>query len=181
MQGIPTTSVDRTILDLAAVADIDELEDALDAALRKRLTSLARLRLRLRNEEGRRGMRNLRALLRDREADGGPSHSRFETRLNRLLLSRGLPALRQYTIWDGGKFVARVDFCYPEAKLIVEADSLRWHSSRRAWQRDIERRNHMTALGWQVLHVTWEDLTRRPDQTVARIRALLQPQLPIGH
>lgn len=177
IEGIPTTNIDRTLMDLAAVLDIDALEDALDSALRKRLTSIARLRLRVRQGSGRRGMNNLRKLLTERSPEGQPTQSRFETRLNRLLLDGELPALRQHTVWDGGEFVARVDFCYPDAKLIVEADSYRWHSSKRAWQRDIERRNHLTTLGWQIVHITWEDLTRRPQATLARIRALIQPQL----
>lgn len=133
--------------------------------------------MRLRQDSGRRGTQTLRRLLDERGADGHPTQSRFETRLNRLLLTGGLPALRQFTVWNGGEFVARVDFCYPDAKLIVEADSYRWHSGKRAWQRDMERRNQLTELGWQIIHITWEDLTRRPQETLTRIRALLQPQL----
>lgn len=153
------------------------IEDALYSALRKRLTSLARLRLRLRRENRRRGIASLRKLLDEHSVDGQPTASRFETRLNRLLLNGGLPAVRQHTVWNGGEFVARVDFCFPEARVIVEADSYRWHSSKRAWQRDIERRNQLTTLGWQIVHITWDDLTRRPQATLARIRALMQPQL----
>lgn len=177
VDGIPCTGIDRTLVDLSAVLAIDPLEDALDAALRKRLTSVSRLNLRVRQEAGKRGMKKLRSLLSERSNDGHPSESRFETRLNRLFLNGGLPALRQHTVWDGGEFVARVDFCYPEAKLIVEADSYRWHSSRRAWQRDMARRNQLTALGWQIVHITWEDLVKRPAATTERIRSLVQPQL----
>ena len=177
IDGIPTTNIERTLMDLAAVVDIDALEDALDSALRKRLTSIARLRMRANQGSGRRGMNNLRKLLSERTSEGQPTQSRFETRLNRLLLDGGLPPLRQHTVWDGGEFVARVDSCYPEAKLIVEADSYRWHSGKRAWQRDIERRNQLTTLGWQIVHVTWDDLIRRPQATLARIRAMTQPQL----
>lgn len=177
IEGIACTGIDRTLMDLAAVLDIDRLEDALDSALRKRLTSPARLRMRLQRETGRRGVSKLNKLLLERGRDGKPTESRFETRLNRLLIDGGLPALRQFTVWDGGQFVARVDFCYPEAKLIVEADSYRWHSGRKAWQRDIERRNQLTALGWQIIHITWDELTRKPTATLARIRNLMQPQL----
>lgn len=177
IDGIPTTNIERTLMDLAAVVDIDALEDALDSALRKRLTTIARLRMRANQGSGRRGMNNLRRLISERTSEGQPTQSRFETRLNRLLLDGGLPPLRQHTVWDGGEFVARVDFCYPEAKLIVEADSYRWHSGKRAWQRDIERRNQLTTLGWQIVHVTWDDLIRRPQATLARIRAMTQPQL----
>lgn len=179
IDGIPVTKIERTLIDLAAVLDTDALEDALDSALRRRLTSVNRLRLRVRAEQQRNGIRRLRSLLAERDDKGRPSASRFETRLNRLFLSAGLPGLREFTIWDGGEFVARVDFCFPEAKLIVEADGYRWHSNRRAWQRDRERRNRLTSLGWQVIQVTWEDLTRRPDRTIDRVRSMLQPRLPL--
>ncbi|HWC14147.1 MAG TPA: type IV toxin-antitoxin system AbiEi family antitoxin domain-containing protein [Actinomycetota bacterium] len=177
IDGIPCTAIDRTIMDLAAVLDLDSVEDALESALRKRCTSVSRLRFRIARESHRRGVSKLRKLLDERSSDGQPTESRFETRLHRLLRDGGLPPLRQLTVWDGGVFVARVDFCYPEAKVIVEADSYRWHSSKRAWQRDIERRNQLTALGWQIVHITWEDLTRRPQATLTRVRALMQPQL----
>jgi very-short-patch-repair endonuclease len=177
IDGIPCTGIDRTLMDLGLVVDADALEDALDSALRKRLTSVARLTMRLRQQPGRRGSGNLKKLLVERSSDGKPTESRFETRLHRLLLNGGLPPLKQHTVWDGGEFVARVDFCYPEAKVIVEADSYRWHSSKRAWQRDMDRRNQLTTLGWQIVHITWDDLIRRPSATLSRIRSLLQPSL----
>lgn len=180
VEGIPVTTPERTLIDLAGTEDVDQLEDALDSALRRRLTTVRRLQLRLRAEDGRRGVGKLRKLLAERDGDGRPSESRFETRLNRLLLDHGLPATRQFKIWNGGSFVARVDFCFPEAKLIIEADGYQWHSSRRAWQRDRERRNELTELGWQVIQLTWDDVTRYTDRTVQRLRSLLQPQLPLS-
>ena len=179
IDAIPVTRIERTLIDLAATEDIDKLEDALDSALRRRLTSLNRLRLKVRAAEGRRGIGKLRGLLDERDERGRPSASRFETRLNRLLISSGLPAMREFKIWDGGEFVARVDFCFPDGKLIVEADGFRWHSGRRAWQRDRERRNQLTAMGWRVIQATWDDLTRHPEGLIERIRCLLQPRLPI--
>ena len=179
IDAIPVTRVERTLIDLAAVEDIDKLEDALDSALRRRLTTLNRLRFKVRAAEGRRGIGKLRSLLAERDERGRPSASRFETRLNRLLIKSGLPAVREFKIWDGGEFVARVDFCFPEGELIVEADGFRWHSGRRAWQRDRERRNQLTAMGWRVIRATWDDLTRHPEELIERIRCLLQPRLPI--
>lgn len=177
IDGIPVTRIERTLVDLAGVLDPDALEDALDSALRRRLTTVAKLRLRVAAENGRKGIATLRGLLNERDDKGRPPASRFETRLNRLLLRSGLPALREFTIWNGGEFVARVDFCLPEGKLIIEADGFRWHGGRRAWQRDRDRRNQLTAMGWRVIQATWDDLTRHPDRLIERVRALLQPRL----
>ena len=53
--------------------------------------------------------------------------------------------------------MAIVDFAYPDIKLAIEAEGYRWHSSRARWERDLERRNELTALGWRVIHVTWAE------------------------
>lgn len=180
VEGIPVTSPERTLVELAAVEGPDRLEDALDTALRRRLTTVRRMQLRVRAEGGRKGIGKLRKLLAERDGEGRPSESRFETRLHRVLDDHGLPPTRQFTIWNGGDFVARVDFCFVEAKLIVEADGYQWHSSRRAWQRDRERRNELTEMGWRVIQLTWDDVTRHAARTVERLRALLQPQLPLS-
>lgn len=66
-----------------------------------------------------------------------------------------------------------MDAAYPEGMLALEADGYRWHAGRRAWLRDLRRRNRMAALGWRVLHVTHSDLRDRPGEVVAEVRSLL--------
>ena len=44
IKGIPTTSVTRTLIDLAGTVTLEALEEALDDALRRGLTDLGRLR-----------------------------------------------------------------------------------------------------------------------------------------
>lgn len=68
---------------------------------------------------------------------------------------------------DEGVFLGRVDLAYPEARLLIEAESYRHHSGKNAWQHDFSRRNDFTSRGWHVLDVTWEDLCLRPDKVVA--------------
>jgi len=67
----------------------------------------------------------------------------------------------------------RVDFAYPDARVAIEADGFRWHSSRQQFERDRARRNALTAMGWTVLHVTWEELSKRPGEVAAIVRATL--------
>ena len=68
----------------------------------------------------------------------------------------------------------RVDFAYPAARVAIEADGFRWHSSRQQWDRDRARRNALTAMGWTVLNVTWAELRDNPDAVINTISALLQ-------
>lgn len=174
--AIRTTSATRTLIDVSAVDDRDRVELALEDALRRKLTSLPRLRWALDTEEVRRrpGVKALRSLVAGVERSKRVTESGFETRLHQELRKRGVPLpVRQFEIKQGRRTVARPDFSYPDRKLIVEAVSYRWHSGRTAWARDQSRANELAALGWRLINVTWEDLRDRPDQTIGRVdRAL---------
>lgn len=175
IDAIPVTSCTRTLIDLASVVSADTLEEALDEVLRRRLTSLSRLRWRIAQlrRRGRPGIGVLRQLVEARA--GGPGlDSVLETRLLRLLRRAGLPTPAcQYEIRDRGRLLARVDFAYPQARLAIEVDGYRWHSGRARWERDLGRRNALTALGWRVIHVTSSDLEHRPDRIVRMIAQVL--------
>jgi very-short-patch-repair endonuclease len=144
---------------------------ALDDALRRRLVTVAQLRRRL-GRAGGRG-RSGTALLRDFvDARAGLTRapeSGLETRLLRVLRAAGLPRPAvQHRI---GNY--RVDFAYPGARVAIEADGFRWHSTRQQWDRDRARRNALTAMGWTVLHVTSTQLREQPEEVVNTIRTTL--------
>ena len=171
-----TTSPTRTLLDLAAVVDAGVLELSLEDALRRRLTSLPRIRWQLATigGQGRRGTDALRRLVQRYEPGGEISESAFEVLLHQLLRRAKLPEpRRQFEIRQGSIHLGRADFAYPGPKLIIEAVSFRWHSGRTAWSRDQARWNAVTAAGWRVLNVTWEDLTLHPRELAVRIREAL--------
>ncbi len=175
VDAIPVTTPTRTLIDLAAVVSVEVLEEALDDALRRRLTTIARLRWRLDNlaRRGRGGITAIRKILDARNPGAAGPQSPLETRVARLIRRAGLPEpVRQYHVRDGNRLIAVVDFAYPEVKVAVEADGYRWHSGRAQWERDLSRRNRLASLGWQVIHVTAADL-RRPDDVVAIITAAL--------
>lgn len=77
---------------------------------------------------------------------------------------------RQFEIADKGGFVARVDFCFREAKLVVEADSYKYHSGKLHWEADLERRNRLTASGYTVLNVTHRQIEQKNPLIVEAIR-----------
>jgi very-short-patch-repair endonuclease len=174
--AIPVTTPTRTLIDLAAVLSADILEEALDDALRRRLTTLRRLRWRLDalGSRGRAGTGVLAELIEARSGGQARSESVLETRFLRLLRQRGLPLpVCQHEVREGDRVLARVDFAYPAARLAVEVDGYRWHSGRARWEHDLDRRNALTARGWRIIHVTWSDLERRPDLVIRTIAAVL--------
>ena len=74
---------------------------------------------------------------------------------------------------DSG-IIGRVDFAYKDARLVLEADSRRHHSSWLDAQADRRRDAALLAAGWYVLRVTWDQLVRRPDEFVAAVRSALR-------
>jgi very-short-patch-repair endonuclease len=62
------------------------------------------------------------------------------------------------------------DFHWPHRRLVVEADSYRWHRSPSALNDDRERDVELTLAGYRVLRFTYEQVTRRREYVV---RALL--------
>lgn len=158
IRGLPVTSVDRTLLDLAAVVPLQRFEIALDSALGRGLTSTRRLASEIGAQaRGRPGAAALRRAVVNYQHP--PIESRLERRFLKLVRAAGLPvATAQHEIYAEGKFVARVDFAYTELRLGIELDGYQWPSGWRRWARDLVRRNELTTLRWKVLHITFEDV-----------------------
>jgi hypothetical protein len=177
------TSADRTLIDLASVLNEARLESCLEEALHQRLLDPADLRIRLSScgSRGRRGAGTLRQLLDMRGPDCAPTESDLETLLLRVLRKARLPApQRQYEVWNGHEFVARLDFAYPDAHLAIQADSYRWHSRRRAWEKDIHQRNKLQVLGWRLRPTTYGELKYRPELFAKDVAYLLRARHPLG-
>ena len=173
---IPVTTPERTIIDLASLVPLHLLAIVVDDGLRRKIARLERLQRRLGEiADGRHhGVRALRRLVDERV--GRPvSESTFETVLLPALRAARLPEpIPQHKIRDGSRVVARPDFAYPDLMIAIEADSRAHHSSPSDWERDLARRNRLTAMGWLVIQVTWWRLHNDLDAVVAEIaRALL--------
>jgi very-short-patch-repair endonuclease len=106
----------------------------------------------------------------------GKSGSVFESLTRVSLLDAGVPAPRtQFNVRtrDGG-WIGRVDFAWPEARVILECDGYEFHSSRVAFERDRRRWAALTRAGWRVVTVTWTQVVSSPSYVVGLIRDLLE-------
>ena len=167
--GIRVTCVSRTLCDLAAVLGERDLELTLDHALsRRRVTMLAVLATLLSLPSNSKGSGAMRRLLSARGDGRARAESPLELELHRILERARIPG------WDPQHEVAgcRIDAAFPEARLAVQMDSYRHHSSRSDWVRDHRRHSNLVTAGWRVLPVTNEDLLRE-NELVTRIRAAL--------
>lgn len=176
IDGIPCTTVPRTVLDLAARLRPRELarlvEDLwlggrLDAdVLLDRLGGWAR--------RGRRGTRALRTILEERF--GEPlAESELEARFLEVVRSAGLPQPDQQVVLrlSDGQFV-RIDFVWRHRDVLVEVDGRRWHARSETMSADHKRDNEHVLAGRVPLRFTWEHVVREPSYVVAALeRALL--------
>ncbi len=92
VDGIPTTTVARTLLDLAEVLHPEALAEALDRAEILRIFDLADLKRVLANNPGRHGLPSLQALLSSLHPQTKRSKNRFERRLFELLRTEDSPS-----------------------------------------------------------------------------------------
>ncbi len=176
IDGIPVAECVRAVVDSASVLTGDELEATVDAVIRQRLATVDSLNRQIERigTSGRKGLGTLARLLADRDVSARVPESAFNRLVGQLLVDAGLPRpVYELVIRTGGRFVARADLAYPEARLAIECDSERWHRTRRAFVADPRRRNRMLVAGYRVLSFTWDDYATRPDEIVATVATTL--------
>jgi very-short-patch-repair endonuclease len=175
--GLPVTSVRRTILDLTETRE-PRAERVLDQAIARDLTSLGQMWLLYEEEwtRGRRGIAILRARLSERTPGRGPDDSELELLLEAIIRDFALPEpFRQRPVSLSMKDI-RVDYCYPDARLIIEADSYAFHGDRSTFNSDRERDAELQLLGWRVLRFTWAQLRWQREWVAEMIRLHLDAE-----
>ncbi|HTL86133.1 MAG TPA: DUF559 domain-containing protein [Acidimicrobiia bacterium] len=166
VDGIPCTSATRTLIDCAPFVDGESLETAFELARRMGLTSVRAVEQRI--GRGRPGTTMMRDVL--RHATVRPKESKLEVKFARLLRSSALPRPQpQIEI-----AAYRVDYLWPRYKAVCECDGFEWHGSRLQWKRDRRRIAAIEAAGYRITHVTWDDVTKYPNETLARIGLTLR-------
>lgn len=164
VDGFPVTTPVRTALDMASLLRRRRLEWLIDDLLAAQAFTgdeLHRLFLRV-ARRGKPGMGNVRFVLESRGPGYVAPASRLERLLLDVLLDAGLPEpVRQHPL-PSRAGPGRVDFAYPEYRLLIEADSRRWHTRSADFETDRQRDNEATAVGWAILRFTWLQLTESP-------------------
>ncbi len=167
-EGIPVTTVARTLFDLAEVAPYEEVKKTAEAADRRNLLRLRELEEVCERGRGRRALRPVRQLLIEL---GAPAEGRspLEIRFAEFLRDRRIPPPAQNVLVLGHE----VDALWPAAKLVVELDSWEHHGHRAAFERDRARDPKLMLAGYRTIRVTHRRLDDEPKELAAEIRALL--------
>ncbi len=175
--GFRATSATRTVFDLAlARAHPQRIEAAIDSAVRLQLSSPEALARRLEGlrGSGRWGCRLVEEMIVD---SGG--HTHLERRFLELVRESGLPTPRKQVVFRANsRHVARVDFFFEAANVVVEVSGQQGHASPSERARDAQRRNELQDLGVRVFEYTFNDVIERSDMVRRTLRVRLSPAGP---
>lgn len=176
IEGVPCTTIARCIFDLAGTEHPKRVARALDNALSQLGLSFSKVAevVAVLGRRGRPGTALMRDLLEERGPGYVPPASDLEDLFVAVCEAFGLPPAERQ-LWAGGEApVGRVDFAYPKAKLLIECQSRRHHTSLLDVEADIDRRAELVAAGWSIMEVTWHQLVHEPEKVAARIRRALR-------
>ncbi|MCW2981091.1 MAG: hypothetical protein JWO14_2818 [Solirubrobacterales bacterium] len=171
---IPCTSIARTLLDFAAVAPEWEVRKAVAEAEVLGILDKSRLRALLKRSRRRRGVARLRLILDTIHPQTKRTRSELERLFLEMCVKRAVPE-PEVNVWlpapNGKRYQA--DFLWRGRKLIVEADSRRFHDTDSSFVSDRKRQQQLELAGWRVSRCTWEEVEREPRRLALTVQGLL--------
>ena len=170
------TAPTRTALDTASLAPQEPAVAVLDWFLKSKMTTRDELEVAF---AAMKHWPDTLALHRVLQLADGTAESVGETRTRLMLRGQRLPApVAQMEIWHpSGLLAGRVDFAWPERRVMLEFDGMqKYHRLRRegeSIEQMVMREKHREDLlreltGWLMIRITWADLDR-PRTTADRI------------
>jgi hypothetical protein len=165
VQQLRSASPLQTLLDLALELGEERWEWALEAALRRRLVTIAELEAAIAAPGQRRAaVKVISSVLRVRPAGAPPTGSLLETRFIQLCRGLGLPdPVRQFNVRTPGGANYFIDTCWPEIGFFVELDGQQ-HKDQPVY----DAHRHMMILnltGFMGVVLTWDKVVHRPKTT----------------
>jgi hypothetical protein len=167
--GIPVTTISRTLFDMATILRPRQLQHALHEAEAQRLLDQLSLHDLLVRYPRRAGAPAIRALLAARQAGATVTRSELEVRFLEFVDERGLPS-PQTNQWIEG---LEVDCVWREQRVVVELDSRAFHHTQHAFERDRERDRVLQAARWRPIRVTSKQLDDSRDALDRDLRRML--------
>jgi very-short-patch-repair endonuclease len=173
--GIPATTVARTLVDLADVLNERRLRRVVHEAEVLRLLDVSAVDAALSRARGRRGVAALRRLL---DVPAPPIRSELEAAFLDLCRHAAVPMPRVNARVRTAGRVVEVDFLWPGHGLVVEADGAAVHRTRRAFEEDRRRDVELQLAGLRVARFTRRRITDAPGEVEAALRSLLAATPP---
>lgn len=174
MNGIPVTTVPRTIFDLAATEPVDVVRSLIREAEFRELHDRLSLWDLVGRYPGRRGIRKVKiALVALEDEPVDERKSRLEERFDPFLRRHDLPRPRFNGWMLVGEKRFQVDCLWPDQRQIVELDGWQGHKTRTAFREDRARDRRLRVAGYGVTRLTWNQLDDEPETVASDLRVLL--------
>jgi very-short-patch-repair endonuclease len=169
--GIPITTVARTLIDLNAAVPDRQLEKALEQAYIRRLLPAGALQDALERGRGRK-TGALRRLMAAEHRIATVTRSELEERFLALIRSSELPDPEVNVRLCGYE----VDFLWRAQRRVIEVDGHAYHSTRQAASRDRRKDNDLEMAGFRVTRFTSDQVMHDPQDTLMRARRVVLGQ-----
>ena len=169
VQGIPVTTVARTLLNLSAILPAPDFDRAFLEADRLGLLKDSDLLDCLQRSNGHRGAAKFRKAIVQRIPGVTNLRSVLEVLFLRLCRDHGI------TRPETNVRIAslEVDCLWREPRLIVELDGYEFHRGMEKLEQDAARSAALAAQGWNVMRLTWRMITTEPEVAAGRVRDAL--------
>jgi len=183
VNNIPCTTVHRTLFDLAEVVTQRQLERSFDQAEISERLDLNAINDQLKRNPTRPAAKAVRNVLTTHYIGRTPTWSENEEALLAITRELGIPDpdTNQFIVLDDGGPAIRVDFVWRDQRVIVEADSKKWHNTRQRFEQDRVRDQRLTAAGWKIIRTTWRQMKHRPHELRPLLLKLLAPGSRAAH
>jgi hypothetical protein len=165
-EGIPVTSVSRTILDVAVTSRARTVRRHLQLADDLQVFDLREMQDLLERTKGHRGQAKVRAALELYDEKPVFTRSGLERRFLEVVREAGLPEPAM------NNFVAgyEIDAYWADERFGVELDVYETHGSRLSFEEDRERDDELLLAGIETTRVTGPRLDREPGAVVDSLR-----------
>lgn len=168
--GIPVTTPERALLDMAGRLDAKQQERALVEGDKRGCVSWPKLQKMVASGRGKKGIGRLRRVAMDVDPRAVDSLSPMEIDFLALCREFAVPFPQVNVMVEG--FL--VDFHWPAERVVVETDSYGHHANRPAFESDRERTVALTTAGHEVHRATYRMLAWNPEPFMNLVRRALR-------
>jgi predicted transcriptional regulator of viral defense system len=182
VEGIPCTTVARTLFDLAEVVSRRGVERAFDQADSMELLDLSKINDQLARNPTRRAAKVVKWLLAEHYVGTTLTRSELEERglaaFRKVKLPR--PVVNEFVDFGDGEHPIHGDFVWRAQRVILELDGYDHHKTRQAFRYDRARQRRAARAGWELLRAVNEDIEHDPDEVAATVHSAIRRRPTTG-
>lgn len=177
VQGIPCTTLARTIFDLAGLLSERALERLLDEAVFQEVLDLAALDEQIQHNAGRSKARaNLRRALTIHRPGETLTDGPLGEEMLALIRSTDLPwpKLQHWIDLGDDEPMIQADFAWPEVMVIVETDGQQAHGKPLRTVSDYRRDQRAAKAGWHTIRASRQQIRGEPERLKATLTTVIK-------